>query len=840
MKSTLWAGAVVFVVAQAAQAQQAVVTGVQLAVRDGELVLTLEIPGGTPVETFSADSDRVLIVNIPNVRLQLPTGEEEFRQSNPSPGVESVTVAPLEDGSGIQITAIGTAAAPTSEIQVAPQGLVVNLRSPQTATDEAPTTVADEPETIDVIVTATRREEDVRDVPRAVTVITREEFEQQTAVADDFSDVLPRLVPGLGPPNQLGGTFGQNLRGRPPLILIDGIPQNSNTNFSTELNAIDPSIVERVEVVRGPSATFGDGATGGVINIITRRPAEGEGLVSQVSVGTLNFPTNFGDSFSFDVQYSLSGRSGPYDFVLDGTFDLDQSRFDGEGNQLPPNELTSDDRSLNFLGKFGVDLTENQRLQFSYNIFNDRFDSEFISDPEAVAPEGLQTAVALDIGEIDFDETPEQTVQNLSLQYRHADLFGSELEAFFYFRDTNLTQTISDVTDLIPPGTFPGLPSTLFQTSLDASEIGARLQLNTPVTNSLEIFYGVDFSLEETKAPFLFLDPIAFAENNEASVIETLDQFPDLSQRNIGAFVQLRWEITDELLFNGGVRYEAIQVDVEDFLTTPFAEPLGFPSPIEGATLNTDDVVFNAGIVYRPIEVFSIFANFSQGFNVPEFGAFLSFVDADFLVENLDFIAQRVDNFELGFQIDLGRFRFSIAGFFNESEEGLSFFADPVTGVGQPTIAPQRNLGFEATIDWQFTDLWSFDAAITFNEGEFDIDNTGDFVPLATIEVPPFTFVMGIENQTLPRWRNRLQLLLVADREDAFEAGTDPVPIEGYTTVDFISSLEIGSGRLVLGISNLFDTDFIPAALQDNIGLLETERFGGLGRSIALKYSVTF
>lgn len=75
------------------------------------------------------------------------------------------------------------------------------------------------------------------------------------------------------------------MRGRPPLILIDGIAQNSANGFGFDLNTIDLSAVERIEVVRGPSAAYGTGATGGIINIITRQPSE-EQLENQISLGT--------------------------------------------------------------------------------------------------------------------------------------------------------------------------------------------------------------------------------------------------------------------------------------------------------------------------------------------------------------------------------------------------------------------------------------------------------------------------------------------------------------------------------------------------------------------------
>jgi len=93
--STLWAGAVVLC-ATPAQAQQAVVvTGVQLEVGGEEISLTLETPESNFLQTFPARTGQTLTVDIPNAQLQLSTGEEEFQRLNPSPNVESITVAPL-------------------------------------------------------------------------------------------------------------------------------------------------------------------------------------------------------------------------------------------------------------------------------------------------------------------------------------------------------------------------------------------------------------------------------------------------------------------------------------------------------------------------------------------------------------------------------------------------------------------------------------------------------------------------------------------------------------------------------------------------------------------------
>ena len=52
--------------------------------------------------------------------------------------------------------------------------------------------------------------------------------------------------------------------------MIDGVPQSTTRNTSRDLATIDPSMIERVEVIRGATAIYGDGATGGIVNIVTR------------------------------------------------------------------------------------------------------------------------------------------------------------------------------------------------------------------------------------------------------------------------------------------------------------------------------------------------------------------------------------------------------------------------------------------------------------------------------------------------------------------------------------------------------------------------------------------
>ena len=61
------------------------------------------------------------------------------------------------------------------------------------------------------------------------------------------------------------------------LVLINGVSQNNGfLDFGQEYGAIDPYNIERVEVIRGGSAVYGLGAQGGIINVITKKPKQGD------------------------------------------------------------------------------------------------------------------------------------------------------------------------------------------------------------------------------------------------------------------------------------------------------------------------------------------------------------------------------------------------------------------------------------------------------------------------------------------------------------------------------------------------------------------------------------
>lgn len=131
----------------------------------------------------------------------------------------------------------------------------------------------------EIAVTAARIPRGVLDVPNRVEIITRDEIRRWNV--QNVDEALA-LVTGLWQRREKGlmGTRVQvSLRGFPEqkrtLVLLDGQPLNTSYTGEMEWNAIPLENIERIEVVKGPlSALYGGNAMGGVVNIITKRPAQ--------------------------------------------------------------------------------------------------------------------------------------------------------------------------------------------------------------------------------------------------------------------------------------------------------------------------------------------------------------------------------------------------------------------------------------------------------------------------------------------------------------------------------------------------------------------------------------
>ncbi|MEG4815830.1 TonB-dependent receptor domain-containing protein [Microcoleus sp. K5-D4] len=690
---------------------------------------------------------------------------------------------------------------------------------------------------IEIVVTATRTAERVTNVPRSITVVDSQEIQQQAGQSRNVGEALANQVPGFAPPTQTTATYGQTLRGRDVSVLIDGVPQTTNIqSFGREFRNIDPSAIERIEVVRGSTAIYGAQATGGVINIITRRPTE-ERLTAVTEVGVSSALTNTRDALGFNAQQTISGRTGNFD--LTGTVSLSRSGafYDAKGDRIPFFELGGDSSTLfNVMGKVGVDLDTEQRLQLTVNHYRETQDPNVIPDFSVDDQEGRQKARAIRTGELDIDgETPGNKSTQLNLSYTNQNLFGSSLQSQIYYRTNSNVGVPSDYRTSDFFGPFVGVT----RSRAESEQIGGRLAITTPLSRAenLRLTWGSDYITEDSKQRFDLYDPERF-DASGGRVYRKISErpfVPPYTYDSLGFFGQLEWNIDDIVILSGGIRHERVGLNVNDYTTFNDRQ-------IEGGDRNFNATLFNTGAVYKITDNFNIFGNFSQGFSVPDFARILrqppdNFVGIESSLEVTQ--PQKVNNYEIGIRGGWQSVQMSLAAFYNTSDLGVSF--QPVGNTGRLELirAPERIYGLEGTVDWQPGRAWSLGGTATYIQGEYKEE--GSYIALDSSRIPPLKLTAYVQNETLPGWNNRLQLLYSGNRDQAFKDGSDGGPISSYLTLDYVSAVKIGSGLLQVKVENLLNNQYFPVISQYLAGFgSDTSNYAGRGLTLSVNYRLNW
>ena len=681
-----------------------------------------------------------------------------------------------------------------------------------------------------VTVSVTRRAESLAGIPAAITVVTGEELRRQMQLTNSLPDALGTLVPGLAPGSQSQSVFGQTLRGRRALVLIDGIPQATTRNVSRDLSTIDPAAIQRVEVIRGATALYGDGATGGVINIITKRPTDGiVQLTTDIGFNvSLSHP---GDSPGGYVRQTASGRSGRVEYIVGASLDRVGSFFDAAGDRIPPDPHRqggpADTTAGSVFGKIGVSASADQQLQLSLNHFRSEQSTEYTNDPSVSAlPPGTQKARTIRGLSLDDPEGTDNT--NLSLDYSHKNVGGQRLQGQLYYRDYLTTFFPSD------GRAFASQGHVISQSRLDSQKVGGRFNVELPSRGRglPTVLAGLDFSDESTEQPVSVMDSAAYDASGGLVFRKIGDRVwvPRIDLRNVGLFVQADWPITSRWEVRAGLRHERASASVDDFTTLAGARAIG-------GTIDYDDTHYNAGAVFHATNDVQIFGNFAQGFSLPDIGLVLRGAPNGASVATLPLEAQKVDIYEVGMRGQWNVVQPSVAVFYNTSELGTSS-----AGFNQPVVrAPERVYGFEATIDVRPSPRAAMGATVSWLEGKHDPDRDGNYAFLNSWRIPPLKLTPYVEFQVLPRWRNRVQVLYSGARNRFGNSNAfGERPVESYTTVDWVSAFETDRGVISLGIQNLLNHQYF---LRDS----QLLRVGGnlsyaaaQGAVFSVRYSLTY
>jgi len=520
-------------------------------------------------------------------------------------------------------------------------------------------------------------------------------------------------------------------------------------------------------------------------------------------------------------------------YLLSGSFERIGSFFDAQGDRIPPDLLSTqgslaDSNTINLFGKVGWDF-DPDRLQLTLSHLNTNQDTDFSTDPAVnTLPPGSQKALARGGLRLEDQSAIKNTV--LNLDYSHPDLlFGSQVDAQVYYRDyfTRFFPFDGARFQITTPEGFR-----IFQSRVESQKFGGRLQVNTPLLeDKLTLLSGLDYAHEKAVQPVAISDNTAYDVSNGLAFNQINDRpwVPPLTQSNLGLFSQLKWQPLERLVFQGGVRHERVGVDVDDFVTLTGRS-------ITGGKLDYHATLFNLGTVYNLTDEINVYADFSQGFSVADVGLILRDAPVGLSVTSLNPEAQRVNNYEVGVRGQWDTVQASFAGFYNQSNLGTTFDRNTLAVVR----APERVYGLEAAVDVQPIQRWRLGSTASFVEGENDVNRDGTYQALNGFRIPPVKLTAYVENETLPGWQNRLQLLYSGNRDRAFNDAVDFRAVESFLTLDLISSLKLGDGTLRLGIQNLLNNQYFSPASQ-LLRLRTNDSFTAApGRTFSLQYSLQF
>ncbi|WP_285402278.1 TonB-dependent receptor [Luteibacter sp. ME-Dv--P-043b] len=675
------------------------------------------------------------------------------------------------------------------------------------------------PQTLDkVVVTASRTDQDAHTAPQTVVVIDREAIEQQLRLSSNTSDVLSNLIPSYTPSRGKMNGSGETLRGRTPLILVDGIPQSNPLRpTGREAHTIDYAMVERIEVIQGANAMNGLGATGGTINLITRRPEPG--AVNQHLGVQTTLPTSGANSETagYRADYRISGNRGRWDYLLGAGYEDQGLWRDGNGKAIGTDVTQGDlmaTRAYDLHAKLGYWIDDNQELQFSTNRYRIKSKAEYVTVP-GDRDAGVPTTSARGTPP---GTPPWNDVWTTGLSYTHHDLAGMELKAMVFNQRFEGLFGADNSSTFQDPRIAP--VGTLYDQSRSvASKWGSKTSLGRDdlFDDHLKLTAGID-TLWDSGKQDLYGTGRTYV--------------PESSFRSLAGFVQADVKLLPALTLQGGWRHEDSRLRIDSYRTLYRYNRVN----VQGGSLSFKQNLFNAGLVYAPSDTFNVYTSYAEGFGMPDVGRVLRSINtvgtsvAD--LRALQPVLTR--NTELGARLRTHDWEADVSVFQSRSAYGTRVIA--VDGAFQMAREKTAIEGLDAALRYRVDDTHRLGVSYAWTRGRYDSDGDGRLdARLDGLNIAPNRVIATWSAQWTPQLSTFVQGQYAFDRHFD-EAAKD---FSGYALFDLGVDYALPRGSLNLGVANLFDRQYITYYSQS--ALVEPARyFAGRGRTLTVGYSLDF
>ena len=662
----------------------------------------------------------------------------------------------------------------------------------------------------EVKVTAGRVEQELMDVNMSVSVITQEEIRRSSArnVGELLED-----IPGVRINNDGGqGMKRIKIRGEDAfrtLVMIDGQKVSEHKSMSGSPMLIDPSMIERIEVIKGPaSVLYGSDAIGGAINIITKKggtkPIEGE-----VSAG---------------MNTSASGKnaSGSIYGGIDGwKYRLSASIEDNDNLKTPKGEMENTYFTARSVSGFlSYDFTPDATVGASLDYYDLEFGSSDVNTPGFAVdvPKWTRFKAAA------FGEFKNITSSFVRLR----------TDIFYQKSKKDMTNTVPGVWTQGEVDTFKAMGfeeaflnrvgvqagnAYVLQphASNDMNQYGFSIQADWQIGDRNYLIAGYEISYDDLNA---------HSWNTGTNVMPMMltDKNYDGYQMTNAVYASMETLLSANLTLTYGARYTWVKTDMDSI-----NNKMGTKTSGEGSD---GKIVFNAGVLWHGTDNLTLRASYAQGYRSPilqELYIDTSMGSTGTTYANPDLKPETSDNFEIGARWNSTGLSADLAIFYSTADDYIAtLYNAQKRGYQYNNVAEAKTFGVELTSSVRIAET-GFEPYLTATWMRRQYQNGNGFSTYDTA-TPEFMLRYGV------RWSGMYAGLgLRADAfarsqteieyDDGVQSATDSSSyrLGGYTTLNLTAGVDFGPKRQYsfdLGLYNIFDKGY-----QEQTSIYEPGRY---------------
>jgi len=641
----------------------------------------------------------------------------------------------------------------------------------------------------EIKVTAQRHVVSLQDAALAVSVLSGDDFDKSNiSRLDNFNGYVPGLTiaknDGAGRVVSIRGVgweTAQNLSTQPSVLMyVDGVYMANPLSMGTDLGDL-----ERVEVFRGPQGTeFGQGTTGGAINLVTIRPNT-EAVSGNVglTLGTynmvraraaLNVPVGENSAFRVSLQqYQHDGFSEIKGGALNG-YDLDDAD--------------------SFTGKLAYLWQPTDAFSAYVTAFVSTSSQHAAAQRNVDEPLGGKRNLSQDFpGTFDLDNNIYSAILEWQLPA------GMALKSITGYQKLEKRQSVDGdrlnealtATDIL--GFFVTTANWDVLTFWDNDSDAFSQELNLSYTgDSLDWVVG-GYYLDhenfnhflEANGPAPFSDSIAALANPNATTLPPFNSVLNfveartVTRKDWAAYGQASFHVSDRATIVVGGRFQS--EDQSDKAVQFFNIP-------SSQNLDDDKFTWKLGLDFELSDDHLLYGLISTGWKNggTNPGALTGAIDVPVV-----FKPAEVTSYEFGSKNTLadGRLRLNIAAFLYDYENLQFMQEDPVPFAGGTGNIPSTDIyGIESEFNWLLSDNWRIDGHMTWMDGEFNDDQfTLDVVDFREALVPGFIGLFTTEG-----FNTRLAL----SQSTNLKGNTPPKLVDFSARLALTNTYGVGNGTL--------------------------------------------